>query len=63
VNARVEVQDLAKAGSAISLQVYDENDKKLGTVDVGQGSIRVFKKGAKDPTAIYDWAKIFGPVE
>jgi hypothetical protein len=51
VKASVSNIDLTKAGTSISLEVFFDNEK-IGTVELGTGSIRWYGKNKQKPTRI-----------
>ena len=51
VKASVSNIDLTKAGTSISLEVFAYKEK-LGTVELGSGSIRWYGKNKQKPTPI-----------
>jgi hypothetical protein len=55
VKASVSNIDLTKAGSSISLEVFAD-EEKLGTVELGRGSIRWYGKNKQKPTPI-SWSR------
>ena len=63
VKAAVQNIDLTKAGTSISLEVYAEGEK-IGTVEIGRGSLRWYGKNKQKPTPIAwselaDWMDAF----
>jgi hypothetical protein len=55
VKAAVQNIDLTKAGSSISLSVYASKEK-IGTVEIGRGSLRWYGKNKQKPTPV-NWSK------
>jgi hypothetical protein len=55
VKASVSNIDLTKAGSSISLEVFAD-EEKLGTVELGRGSIRWYGRNKQKPTPI-SWSR------
>jgi hypothetical protein len=48
--------DLTRAGTSISLEVYAAGER-IGTVEIGYGSLRWYGKNKKNPTPI-SWPKL-----
>ena len=55
VKAAVSNIDLTKAGTSISLEVYADKEK-IGTVELGRGTIRWYGRHKQKPTPI-SWTK------
>jgi len=55
VKASVSNIDLTRAGSSILLDVFAEKEK-IGTVELGRGSIRWYGKNKQKPTPI-SWSR------
>jgi len=56
VDISLHASDLAKAGAAVTFQVYDR-DGLLGTVQIGQGSFR-WKGAKKQSFKRIPWARL-----
>jgi hypothetical protein len=56
VKAGIKNLDLTKAGTSIELNVYAAKDK-IGTVEIGRGSLRWYGKGKQKPKVI-PWSKL-----
>jgi hypothetical protein len=56
VKAAVQNIDLTKAGTSISLSVYAAGEK-IGTVELGRGSLRWYGKNKQKPTPI-SWSRL-----
>jgi hypothetical protein len=56
VKAAVKNLDLTKAGTSIELNVYAA-EEKIGTVEIGRGSLRWYGKSKKNPKII-PWSKL-----
>ena len=56
VNATLQVLDLSKAGSALELSVFAEN-QKIGRVVIGRGSLTWYGKNRKNGRRI-DWSRL-----
>ena len=57
VNMSVQAWDLAKAGSAVMIEVRDRG-KMLGTIEVGQGSFRWMPAYGKLGLKRISWSKL-----
>jgi len=55
VKASVNNLDLTKAGTSICLEVFADKEK-IGTVEIGRGSLRWYGKNKQKPTPIL-WSK------
>lgn len=53
VKADLQILELTKAGSSLSLNIF-ANDKKLGTLEIGQGSLFWYPKNKRNGKRI-DW--------
>jgi hypothetical protein len=56
VKAAVDNIDLTKAGSSIRLEIHAAGEK-IGTVEIGFGSLRWYGRFKKQPTKI-PWSKL-----
>jgi hypothetical protein len=58
VNIAVQVWDLAKAGSALTIKVR-ERGRLLGTIEIGQGSFRWMPAHGKLGLKRIPWGKLY----